>query len=191
MTDRAGHSIIDEASAVSPEAFDAMSVEPTGCNDHFEAPDPLTSLQRMTKVLTDKRQMIEEALAYSEGTHNFDDIVAGVLTNEFILLDFDESVIVAQVLNYPRKRQLHMFLGGGKMNDFIAMLPRLNDLASRLGCDSLSMTGRPGWKPVVLAHGWQVSPVMHATRVVTPHNDVPPVPSISENNDGESRQSDE
>lgn len=102
------------------------------------------------------RQWIEAALEYSGGTHEFDDIVEGIYTGRFQLWPAKTSCLVTELVNYPRKRVLHVFLGGGDLEEIMGMHEDVIAWGKMQGCSALTMTGRLGWKKPLKEHGWTV-----------------------------------
>lgn len=113
----------------------------------------------MTKCLNDEiygaSDLIEMALQYCDGTHTLDDIARGIYNGQFTLwTPGGGSVIVTEVVVYPRRKVLNIFLGAGDMDDLINTLPALEDHARANGCDGLACSGRIGWARVLKEHGW-------------------------------------
>ena len=64
------------------------------------------------------REYIENALAYSGDTHNFDDVMLGILLGNFQFWPTDNSCMVTEIINYPRKKVFHVFLAGGSTKNW-------------------------------------------------------------------------
>ena len=90
------------------------------------------------------RGWIEAALEYGGGTHIFEDIV-----------DAKDSCLVTEITVYPRKKVLHVFLGGGDLNEILGMHESVVQWAISQGCESLTMTGRKGWVKALQNDGWK------------------------------------
>lgn len=88
---------------------------------------------------------IEAALAHSGGTHTYADVMSMVADGRLQLWEGVNSVIVTEIIEYPRKRTLHFFLAGGNMAELKAMYPLVEEWGRMQGCSSASMIGRPGW----------------------------------------------
>ena len=108
------------------------------------------------------REWIEAALEYSGGTHNFDDIVEGLKSGVLQLWPTPRGCIVTEIVLYPRKRVLNVFLGGGELDQILDMHTDVVNWAKAQGCTSLTMSGRAGWKKPLAPHGWKPQ---HATYV--------------------------
>ena len=67
------------------------------------------------------RPWIEDALKYCGGTHHFDDIAAGVYAGRMQLWPAPRGCIVTEIVVYPRKRVLNLFLAGGELDQIVDM----------------------------------------------------------------------
>jgi hypothetical protein len=96
------------------------------------------------------RQYIEDALKYSEGTHTFSDIAAGVLSNRYQLWPNKNSAVVTEIVVYPQLKDLHYFLAGGNLDELKQMRPAIESWGKSIGCSRVSLAGRPGWAKTFL-----------------------------------------
>lgn len=116
---------------------------------------PLThSLRQYLDDLDRHRVHIEAALEYAQHSHTFDDIVAMVMHGQLRLWSLPNSVMLTEVITYPRYKTYHVFLGGGDLQEILDMHPQIEQAAREAGCSKLSVTGRHGWKKALQAHGW-------------------------------------
>ena len=102
------------------------------------------------------RPWIEAALEYSGGTHIFEDIVLGIFEQRMQLWPSEKGCIVTEIVVYPRKKVLNIFLGGGELSQLLDMHSDVISWAKAQGCTGLIMTGRLGWKKPLEKHGWKV-----------------------------------
>jgi hypothetical protein len=65
------------------------------------------------------RPWIEDALAYSGGTHTFEDVERRILESHLQLWPAERGCAVTEIVIYPRKKVLHVFLAGGEMDQII------------------------------------------------------------------------
>lgn len=91
------------------------------------------------------RPYIEAALEYSEGTHEFSDIVDGIVEGRMQFWPAEKSALVTEIVIYPRKKVLHVFLGGGDMDEIKGMYDAVQSWGAHMGCTAMTVTGRPGW----------------------------------------------
>ena len=98
---------------------------------------------------------IYAALSYSGGTHNFTDIAQGIAEHRLQLWPAPNGCLVTEVLDYPRKRVLNVFLGGGDMAQLLDMADDVTAWAKAVGCTGLTIHGRKGWERVFARRGWK------------------------------------
>lgn len=111
------------------------------------------------------RHHIEAALEYSGGTHEFDDVRRGILDGRMQLWPGKRSAAVTEIIQYDRKKVLHVFLAGGDMDELIDMIDSAERWGAEQGCTSMTMSGRKGWERVLGKHGFRpVMIVMERTR---------------------------
>lgn len=101
------------------------------------------------------RPWIEAALAHGDGTHTIEDIEDGLQRNELAFLPLQKSALICEVKNYPRKRVLHVFLGGGDLAELKTLNDMMDNAAKVLGCSSIQIVGRHGWKRAFREFGYQ------------------------------------
>ena len=92
------------------------------------------------------RHHVEAALEYSGGTHNFDDIVEMVQCNQLQLWPAKDSVVLTEIIVYPRLKNLHYFLAGGDLDELSRMRPMIESWGKSLGCTRVTLAGRRGWQ---------------------------------------------
>ena len=102
------------------------------------------------------KNWIEAALAYSGGTHSFQDIVDGVISGRMQLWAGDSGCAVTEISVYPKKKVLHVFLAAGDMSQIIDFQDSAIQFPKMNGCDSMTIAGRSGWKRVLDKHDWHV-----------------------------------
>lgn len=109
-------------------------------------------------ILEHCRPWIEGALEYSGGTHTFDDVVDSIVAGRMQLWPAPRGCAVTEIVIYPRKKVLHVFLAGGDMDEIIAMIDRATEWSKGQGCSAMTVAGRHGWQRVLAKHGYK--PVM-------------------------------
>lgn len=98
------------------------------------------------------RPFLEPALKWCDGTHNWDDICAGIYTGAFQFWPLERSAIVTEILAHPRKRTFNVFIAGGDLKEIKGHVPTLQAFAAEHGCTLMQCAGRPGWARVL--DGW-------------------------------------
>ena len=101
------------------------------------------------------RPWIEAALEKSGGLNTWDQVVAGIQSGMMQLWPAQRGCIVTEIVVYPRKKVLNVFLGGGELDQLLDMHNDVTDWAKSYGCEALTITGRFGWKKPLKAHGWE------------------------------------
>tara|TARA_R110002153_G_scaffold53747_1_gene149613 strand:- start:732 stop:1088 length:357 start_codon:yes stop_codon:yes gene_type:complete len=112
----------------------------------------MTDLERV-------RPWLEGALEYSGGTHIWQDIVDNVVTGKMQLWFGEKSSAITEILCYPRKKVLHVFLAGGDMNELIDMIEDASNWGRTQGCNAITMSGRKGWQRVLDKDEWLLTSV--------------------------------
>lgn len=100
---------------------------------------------------------IEAALERSTFTHNFEDIVNSILTQEMQLWSGENGCAVTMITVYPRKKIFHVFLAGGDLDEILEIEKSMVEFAKQNDCDALTLSGRVGWKKVLRDLGWNES----------------------------------
>jgi hypothetical protein len=93
--------------------------------------------------------LLLNALEYSGGTHNLEDVAMALHKDNMQLWPTDESVLVTEVMQYPRSKHMHVFLGAGNMDGLIYTMPYVIKQAKIDGCSKVTVTGRRGWEKVL------------------------------------------
>ena len=99
----------------------------------------------MVNIIRANREYIEDALEYSGGTHLFEDIEEGILSGKMQLWPGPNCAAVTEVIEYKRKKVLHIFLAGGDMAGLLDMMDSAEDWGRTQFCTSLTLSGRRGW----------------------------------------------
>ena len=96
------------------------------------------------------RHHVEAALEYSGGTHNFEDIIEMVEKQQLQLWPAKDSVVLTEIIVYPRLKNLHYFLAGGDLDELSRMRPLIESWGKSLGCTRVTLAGRKGWAKTFL-----------------------------------------
>ena len=104
------------------------------------------------------KDWIESALKKGGRTHDFKDIVDGVLSGHMQLWMGTNGCAVTEIVVYPNKKVLHVFLAGGDKGYGIKQITDMHDDAiawgKLQGCNGMTVAGRKGWKKVLQSRGW-------------------------------------
>ena len=96
------------------------------------------------------RHHVEAALEYSGGTHNFDDVAEMVRDHKLQLWPASNSVVLTEIIVYPRLKNLHYFLAGGDLDELSRMRPMIESWGKSIGCTRVTLAGRKGWAKTFL-----------------------------------------
>lgn len=111
------------------------------------------------------RTYIEAALEYADGSHSFEDICALVEAGGLQFWPGPNSVIITEIIEYPRYRVLVFFLAGGNLTELERMYPAVEAWGQAQGCDRAVFTGRKGWERTFMARkNWAPIQVVYEKR---------------------------
>ena len=103
------------------------------------------------------KDWIEAAIEYSGGTHEWSDIVEGIHSLRYQFWPAEKGCAVTEIIMFPKKKILHVFLAGGEMDQIVDMNDSAAQFAKAQGCDGMSIAGRKGWSRVLKNEGWTES----------------------------------
>lgn len=106
------------------------------------------------------RPWIEAALAHSGDTHTFQDVVDGIASGHMQLWPAPKGCAVTQIVVYPRKRTLHIFLAGGEMDQLFDGSDSVAAWGREQGCSVMTLSGRIGWQRALKSTGWETTMVV-------------------------------
>jgi len=109
----------------------------------------------MSRDMARCKDWIEAALEHSGGTHDFWDIVDGIYSGHMQLWVADKGCLVTEIVVYPKKKVLNVFLGGGEMDELSGMHEKVIRWAKDHGCSGATITGRKGWVRAFQKFGWK------------------------------------
>jgi hypothetical protein len=113
------------------------------------------------------RAQIDAALAYASGSHTFEDVCAAVDAGRMQCWPGAHSVVITEILEYPRKRTLNFFLAGGTLAELEAMTPNILAWAKTQGCHDTVFIGRKGWERSFLTRtGWKTADMVILERTL-------------------------
>ena len=100
------------------------------------------------------RELLQPALDRG-GTHRMQDIEAGVETGRFQLWVGPHCVGITEIVDFPLKRVLNIFLVGGDLEQIKGFQEEVWSWAEAQKCSEMTLSGRPGWSKA-LRDGWEV-----------------------------------
>lgn len=108
----------------------------------------------LSQELVRCKPWIEAALEYSGGTHLYEDIVKSIVSGHMQLWPAENGCAVTEIIVFPRKKVLHVFLAGGELTQITDMDDSAANFAKSQGCTGMTLAGRKGWSRVLKAKGW-------------------------------------
>jgi len=109
----------------------------------------------MSDIIEENRQHIEAALEYGGGTHTFEDVRDMIHKGTAQLWVGPDGCAVTEIIVYPRKRVLHCFLAGGKLEQIVDMIDSAVAWGKTQGCSDLTLSGRMGWQRALAQYGFK------------------------------------
>lgn len=106
----------------------------------------------------DYRQELEEMLENSGGFYTYSDILDHVQSGKMQSFATENTWVVTQVNEFPRKKVVDIVFICGDYNDLPKLESQLEEFKDRIGADLLTATGRLGWLKKGLP-GWVVHSV--------------------------------
>lgn len=91
------------------------------------------------------RPLIEAALRRGLPTHTADDILDACETGDMQLWCCGESVLVTEIVAFPRATVVRSVVAGGRLRDILTVLPAAEEWARERGCRYAIAGGRRGW----------------------------------------------
>jgi|TARA_Y100000289_G_C3929553_1_gene155552 hypothetical protein len=101
------------------------------------------------------RPWIQAALERGQNTHLFSDIVDSVKRGHMQFWPAEDACAVTEIIEYPRKKALHIFLAGGNMETIVDMNESAEHFARLNGCTIMSVAGRKGWQKILSGKGYK------------------------------------
>jgi hypothetical protein len=90
------------------------------------------------------------------------DVAEGLRTGAYQCFDNGRSVCITEILVFPRRKVLSVFLAAGELEDVLACVPEMEEFGRQHGCNALVCTGRKGWRKVLPKTGWRETLVSFA-----------------------------
>jgi len=109
---------------------------------------------------------IADALAYSGGTHEVTDVIQGILKGTMQLWPGPEACAVTEIVVYPNRKVLHVFLAAGKMEGIVDMQESAEQWGKLQGCTAMTIAGRKGWARVLKDIGYEEKYVTLAKELI-------------------------
>lgn len=89
---------------------------------------------------------LQKALDLGGEAYTIQDIEDMIATGKAQMWPGETSIIITEIINYPRAKHLHLFLAGGNLDELESMLPEIIEWGKTQNCDRVSLSGRRGWE---------------------------------------------
>lgn len=113
--------------------------------DYERYRDPNGEMPMWAEKFKECEKYIADALEYCNGTHDLQDVADQIARGELQLWPANETALVSQIITYPKRKAIHIFLAGGNIDELINMEESVFTWAKMQGCDMLTFSGRLGW----------------------------------------------
>jgi len=101
------------------------------------------------------RQWLQDALDHAGGTHSIEDIEDQIRKGLVQFWPGKRSACVTEIIIYPQRRVLHLFLAGGDLEEIREMETCATWYAERMGCSAMTICGRRGWAKALADKGYR------------------------------------
>lgn len=98
-----------------------------------------------------------EALREAGDCYSLNDILDGISAGHFQSFAVGDSWAVTQILDFPRRRVLEIFMAVGWLGDMFELEERVEQFARQEGCTLIRAYGRKGWNRFAKSRGWDNS----------------------------------
>lgn len=98
---------------------------------------------------------LQRALDHAGNTHTIDDVLAAIERRDAQVWTAPNSLIVTELVSYPRLTSLRYWLGAGDLHEVLSLHPEIETWARRNGCTRAEGLGRRGWERVMGNRGWR------------------------------------
>lgn len=110
-------------------------------------------------------KLLEKGLKMGGDTHTLEDILDEIKSGHKQSFASGNTWAITQVLDFPRRRVLELFLVVGHGKDLSVLEEQITEYARSIGADFIRTSGRPGWKTHAKKMGWELSHVVYTKRV--------------------------
>jgi hypothetical protein len=102
-----------------------------------------------------------DALTNAGRTHEIEDVMRALRTGDAQIWVENDSVVVTEVLVFPKRTVLRYWLAAGDMDDMLTLLPKLEQWGREQGATLAEMVGRRGWRKEAAAHGYEAAATIY------------------------------
>jgi hypothetical protein len=99
-------------------------------------------------------QRLQKGLDAMGNTHSLEDIVELIKDGHMQSFVFNETWAITQIVDFPRRRVMEIFLVAGDMKDAVPLHDQVLAYAREQGCEIVRCFGRDGWSKWAFPRGW-------------------------------------
>jgi hypothetical protein len=104
---------------------------------------------------------LREALAHAGSTHTVQDVIALARQGRAQFWQEGNTLVVTEVIDYPQRRVVRLWLAAGDLRDAEATLPRIEAWAKERGATMVEAVGRAGWRNSARERGFTATAVVY------------------------------
>ena len=109
----------------------------------------IKELQNFSQVEWDRcSNWLQNALDASGNLATLDQVKYLVLTSRAKFWVGKECAFITEILQYPDKKVLNLWLAGGDLAELLSFEPEVREYAKTRDCEVMMIQGRPGWQKV-------------------------------------------
>ena len=86
------------------------------------------------------------ALEYANHSHGIDDVKRAIDIGNAQFHPLENSAIVTEIVDYPKKSVCRIWLAGGDLDELIHAERHIARWAKQIGCHAMEIIGRKGWQ---------------------------------------------
>lgn len=106
-------------------------------------------------------QRLTDALKHAGDTHTLPDLMAALRAGEAQCWDHNGSLAVTEILTYPQRVVLRLWLAAGTFDDLTELLPDIEAWGRQHGATLVEAIGRRGWMKVARAHDYEPTAMIY------------------------------
>jgi hypothetical protein len=104
------------------------------------------------------QKRLMKALKVAGNTSSPEDIAKAVAEGRMQSWTRNDSLVITEVREHPRKTVLNIVLAVGVLEDVLALQPEFMAFGREHGCQAVRMQGRRGWDAILPDEGWKKVP---------------------------------
>jgi hypothetical protein len=102
------------------------------------------------------RPQMEKALRLAGNQSSFDDIVEAMLKAELLWFEGNNAFAVVQIVDHPRRRDVHILLAGGCQGGINALESIVSEFGRTINATRMTLLCRKGFWRRLKNNGWKM-----------------------------------